>query len=342
MQNHLYSHDHVQRQVNLNEREPNENLFALTLKHHALTLRHDRTQVLQINVGAKCNQTCSHCHVNAGPARTEIMTRDTMNRIIVWLSRTDILSVDITGGAPEMNPHFRHLVESIKKLDPRRRISDRCNLTILLEPGQDDLAEFFAHHQVEIIASLPCYSQTNVDAQRGEGVFEKSIYALQSLNALGYGRDENLLLHLVYNPGGASLPGPQASLEAAYKRELERDYGIVFNRLYTLVNVPLARFANRLRQAGRLATYQELLLNAFNPNTVANLMCRTMLNVDWRGKVYDCDFNQMLDLPWRAEQQFYLWDIDPEQVKEWPVVTGDHCFACTAGAGSSCGGALVS
>jgi radical SAM/Cys-rich protein len=341
MQNEMLAHRHAKHDVDLNQGKEGVNLFAHTLRHHALTLRRERTQALQINVGKKCNQTCTHCHVNAGPARTEVMMRDTMDRIIEWLSRTDILKVDITGGAPEINPDFRYLVERIKTLEPARHVMDRCNLTILFEPGQEDLAEFLAHHRVEIIASLPCYSQTNVDAQRGDGVFEKSLRALQRLNALGYGRDENLALHLVYNPLGAHLPGSQSGLEAVYKKELEQRFGIVFNRLYTLVNVPISRFAAWLQRTGQLEKYQELLVNAFKPDTVTNLMCRTMLNVDWRGEVYDCDFNQMLGLQWSDSHPLYLWDVDPEQVVEYPVVTGDHCFACTAGAGSSCGGALV-
>ncbi len=341
MQNEMLLPRHDKQNVDRNERVKGMSLFAQTLRHHALTLRRERTQVLQINVGKKCNQTCTHCHVNAGPARTEIMTRDTMDGIIEWLSHTDILKIDITGGAPEINPNFRYLVERIKTLQPARHIMDRCNLTILFEPGQENLAGFLAHHRVEIIASLPCYSQTNVDTQRGDGVFKKSIRALQRLNALGYGRDANLLLHLVYNPLGAHLPGSQSGLEAAYKKELEQRFGIVFNRLYTLVNVPIARFAAWLQRTGQLEKYQELLSNAFNPDTVANLMCRTMLNVDWRGEVYDCDFNQMLDLKWSVKHPSYLWEFDPEQVVDWPIITGDHCIACTAGAGSSCGGALA-
>lgn len=341
MQNEMLLPRHARHNVDLKERGEVMNYFQQTLRRHALTLRRERTQFLQINVGKKCNQTCSHCHVNAGPARTEIMTRDTMNRIIAWLSRTDIPKVDITGGAPEVNPNFRYLVERVKALTPARHVMDRCNLTILFEPGQEDLAEFLAHHRVEIIASLPCYSQTNVDSQRGDGVFEKSVRGLQRLNALGYGRDKNLALHLVYNPLGAHLPGSQSGLEASYKKELEQHFGIVFNHLYTLVNVPIARFAAWLQRTGQLEKYQELLSNAFNPDTVANLMCRTMLSVDWRGEVYDCDFNQMLGLQWGNGHALYLWDVDPEQVADYPVITGDHCFACTAGAGSSCGGALA-
>lgn len=322
------------------------NRFLQTLQQHDLTLTHDATRVLQINVGKRCNQTCVHCHVNAGPKRTEIMTRATMERILAWLAQTDVPVVDITGGAPELNPHFRYLVAQIKALEPRRHVMDRCNLTILFEPGQDGLAEFLTEHEVEIVASLPCYGPENVEQQRGVGVFDKSIHALQKLNSLGYGLQAKLPLHLVYNPGGASLPGPQDALEAAYKEELMRHFGIVFNRLYTITNMPIQRFATFLRRNGQWQEYQELLANAFNPGAVAGLMCRDTLNVGWQGEVYDCDFNQMLGLQWRGgvggqPKPLYLWDIDAAQVAGRPVLTGDHCFGCAAGSGSSCGGALL-
>ena len=317
------------------------NRFTQTLQQHGLELRHGATQVLQINVGKRCNQTCAHCHVNAGPARSEAMTRETADLILDWLARTDIPTVDITGGAPELNPHFRYLVERIKVLAPARHVIDRCNLTILFEPEQQDLAEFLASHQVEIVASLPCYSSENVDAQRGDGVFDKSIAGLQKLNALGYGTDARLPLNLVYNPVGAHLPGPQAELEADYRSELQGRFGIAFNRLYTITNLPISRFAAFLRRSGQLEAYQELLANSFNPASVAGLMCRSTLSIGWRGEVYDCDFNQMLDMQWRNGKPLHLWDIAPEQVQNRPILTGDHCFGCTAGAGSSCGGALV-
>ncbi len=317
------------------------NRFAPTLEQHQLSLQHDRTQVLQINVGKRCNQTCAHCHVNAGPGRSEVMTRETVNRIVEWLAQTDIPTVDITGGAPELNPNFRYLVESIKALAPTRHIIDRCNLTVLFEPQQDGLADFLAAHTVEIIASLPCYSAENVDAQRGNGVFDKSIAGLQKLNALGYGADEDLPLNLVYNPVGPHLPSPQEQLEADYRRELKEHFGIVFNHLYTITNLPIARFAAYLRRSGQLEDYQRLLVNSFNPASVAGLMCRNTLNIGWRGEVYDCDFNQMLDMQWRNGKPLFLWDIKPEQVVGRPILTGNHCFGCTAGAGSSCGGAIV-
>jgi len=317
------------------------NRFAHTLQQHRLTLHHEPTQVLQINVGKKCNQTCAHCHVNAGPGRSEVMTGETMARVLDWLAQTDISTVDITGGAPELNPHFRYLVERVKTISPARHIIDRCNLTILFEPQQQGLAEFLAANQVEIIASLPCYSPKNVDAQRGDGVFDKSIAGLQKLNALGYGMDARLTLNLVYNPIGPHLPGPQEELEADYRRELKEHFGIVFNHLYTITNLPIARFAAYLRRSGQLEDYQRLLVNSFNPASVAGLMCRNTLNIGWRGEVYDCDFNQMLDMQWRNGKPLFLWDIKPEQVVGRPILTGNHCFGCTAGAGSSCGGAIV-
>ena len=318
------------------------NRFASRLAAHSLALRHDRTEILQLNLGKLCNLTCVHCHVNAGPKRKEVMTRATIDRVLDWVAETDIPTVDLTGGAPEMIPDFRYLVERLKALTPPRHIIDRCNLTILLEPGYEDFAEFLAGHEVEIIASMPCYSPANVNAQRGEGVFDGSIKALRRLNSIGYGRDSMLPLHLVYNPNGAFLPGPQAELEADYKRELEEHFGIVFNRLYTITNLPIARFASWLKNNGGLAEYMELLIDNFNPETVRGLMCRNTINVSWTGEVFDCDFNQMLKMPWReGKRALRLWDIDPATLTEREILTGDHCFGCTAGAGSSCGGALV-
>jgi radical SAM/Cys-rich protein len=314
--------------------------FGQTLADHSIDLRRARTDVLQVNVGKLCNLTCVHCHVNAGPKRKEIMTRETIDRVIDWLAKTDIPKVDITGGAPEMVPGFRCLVERVKSLD--RHVMDRCNLTILLEPGYEGLAQFLAQHEVEVIASMPCYSAANVNAQRGEGVFEASIKALQLLNSLGYGAAPGLPLHLVYNPNGAFLPGPQAELEADYKRELKEHFGIVFNNLYTITNLPIARFASYLRNNNLFADYLLLLKEAFNPATVEGLMCRNTLSVGWTGQVFDCDFNQMLKMQWReGERGLHLWDIDPEAIENRPILVGDHCFGCTAGAGSSCGGALI-
>jgi len=307
-------------------------------------LRRGRVETLQINVGKLCNQVCSHCHVNAGPGRREIMHRDTIDRILDWLAATDIPKVDLTGGAPEMIPDFRYFVERLRALG--RHVMDRCNLTILLEPGYEGLAEFLAGHRVEIIASLPCYEPENVDAQRGSGVFGKSIEALQRLNALGYGSDPVLPLHLVYNPLGARLPGPQAELEAAYHEQLRSRFGIVFNRLYTITNMPIARFAAWLRRQGLYDSYLRLLVDSFNPATLPGLMCRTTLSADWRGRVYDCDFNQMLNLAWEANgtasaRPVHLWELDPLSLEGRTILTGNHCFGCTAGAGSSCTGALA-
>jgi radical SAM/Cys-rich protein len=317
------------------------NQFAEKLSFHGFEFRHGKTEVLQINVGKLCNLTCSHCHVDAGPGRKDIMTRETIDRVVSWLDATDIPTVDLTGGAPEMIPEFRYLVERLKSLKTPRHIIDRCNLTILLWPGNEDLAQFLAGHKIEIIASMPCYSPENVDAQRGEGVFDESITALQLLNSLGYGKEIELPLHLVYNPVGVNLPGPQAELEADYKRELAKHFGIVFNRLFTITNMPLARFASFLRHAGEYDNYQRLLVDSFNPNTVKGLMCRNTINIGWGGEVFDCDFNQMLKMQWEdGGAPLYLWDIDPTEVKTRPILGGNHCFGCTAGAGSSCGGAL--
>jgi len=311
--------------------------FASTLAGHGLSLRRSQTEILQINVGKLCNLTCTHCHVNAGPKRREIMTRETVDRIISWLAATDIPTVDLTGGAPEMLPDFRHLITRLRQLD--RRIIDRCNLTILLEPGYEDVAEFLAANQVEIVASMPCYSPENVHAQRGDGVFDASIKALQQLNALGYGT--RLPLDLVYNPLGANLPGPQAELEADYKRELSGHFGIYFHHLFTITNLPVSRFASYLRHNGQYESYMELLVQAFNPATVAGLMCRNTVSVGWQGEVYDCDFNQQLGLQWKNGKPLFLWDIDPATLDNRAIATGEHCFGCTAGAGSSCGGAVV-
>ncbi len=318
------------------------NRFSAKLAEHSLPLRHKRTEVLQVNVGKLCNLTCVHCHVNAGPKRKEIMTRETIDRTIEWLAETDIPTVDLTGGAPEMIPDFRYFVERLKALTPPRHIIDRCNLTILLEPGFEDFAEFLARHEIEIVASMPCYSPDNVNAQRGNGVFDASIKALQVLNSLGYGTDPRLPLHLVYNPNGAFLPGPQAELEADYKRELQEHFGIVFNHLYTITNLPVSRFASWLKNNNKLDEYMQLLIENFNPATVNGLMCRNTINVSWRGEVFDCDFNQMLKMQWRdRDQPLSLWDVDPDQVENREILTGTHCFGCTAGTGSSCGGALI-
>jgi radical SAM/Cys-rich protein len=311
---------------------------ALTDHGHGRLARAPLSE-LQVNVGRLCNQACNHCHVDAGPKRTEIMTWDTMERILAWAASAAIARVDITGGAPEINPNFRRFVDRF--LSRGVAVTARCNLTVLLQPGQEDLASWYAERRIRIVASMPCYTRENVDAQRGDGVFEKSIEALRRLNAAGYGRAAELVLDLVYNPGGAFLPGDQAKLEADYKQRLGAEFGVVFNRLLTLANLPINRFAHFLERTGQQEKYSRLLEDNFNPATLPALMCRHLLSVDWLGRVYDCDFNQMLDLPLGGGAARHLWDIDAAALAGAPIATGRHCFGCTAGSGSSCGGALV-
>lgn len=294
-------------------------------------------EVLQVNLGYRCNQACTHCHVAAGPDRTELMDRDTSLVVLDFLAWAKISVLDLTGGAPELNPCFRELVKSARKLGVR--VIDRCNLTILEEPGYEDLAEFLAEQQVEITASLPCYLEENVDKQRGRGVFRKSIAALKRLNRLGYGQGKGLILNLVFNPQGPVLPPPQRQLEAAYKTYLKDRFGIEFDHLYTLTNLPIQRFAHALTREGRLEEYMALLRASFDPANLAGLMCRTTLSVDWQGYVYDCDFNQMLKLPQGGRRQ-HLRDLDPTTLTGAPIKLAEHCYACAAGQGSSCGGAL--
>jgi len=317
------------------------NRFSDRLTAEGRELRRTRPEILQVNVGKLCNLTCTHCHVNAGPKRKEIMTRETIDRIIDWVAQTDIPTVDLTGGAPEMIPDFRYFIDCVKALRPSRHVIDRCNLTILLESGYQDLGTFLAQKKIEIIASMPCYSAKNVNAQRGEGVFEGSIAALKLLNRLGYGLAGDLPLHLVYNPVGPFLPPPQQELENDFKRELTTNFGIVFNELYTITNLPIARFASYLRHNNKLEEYMELLIENFNPATINGLMCRNTISVGWQGEVYDCDFNQQLGMQWKNGKPLFLWDVDPTEIENREIMTGDHCFGCTAGAGSSCGGAIV-
>ena len=312
--------------------------FSLLLTQHSLELKRDMPRVLQLNLTARCNQTCAHCHVNAGPARREEMSLEVLRRILGWLDHTPLpLEVaDLTGGAPELHPHFRWLVGELKSRG--LMVMDRCNLTILSEPNQEDLAQFLAHHEVEVVASLPCYGPENVDAQRGDGVFDLSIRGLQQLNSLGYGRDPKLQLNLVYNPLGASLPPAQAALEAAYKERLREDFGIEFNHLFCLANLPIARFGAQLRRDNSHGAYLDLLEHSFNRATVGGLMCRTTLNVGWNGELFDCDFNAMLRMQ-RSDAPF-IWDVGNDGLAGREVLVGNHCLGCTAGAGSSCGGAL--
>jgi radical SAM/Cys-rich protein len=297
-------------------------------------------EVLQVNLGKLCNMTCSHCHVDAGPDRREVMTRETAEACVRALAASDIPILDLTGGAPEMNPNFRWMVEEAKRLG--RHIMDRCNLTILHAPGHTDLPEFLAAHGVEIVASLPCYSETNVDAQRGSHAFERSIDALRQLNVLGYGQpDSGLRLTLVYNPVGAGLPPPQDQLEQDYRRELAGRYGVVFSRLFTIANMPIGRFLNYLLRTGKFDDYLGRLIVAYNSAAAAGVMCRTTLSVDWKGQLYDCDFNQMLGLPLHQSLPQNIRDLDPERLAHRMITTGQHCYGCTAGGGSSCRGVIV-
>jgi radical SAM/Cys-rich protein len=304
-------------------------------------IRHKPVETLQVNLGYKCNQSCLHCHVNAGPTRTELMAPETVFEVIACLKAMNIRTLDITGGAPELNPHFRLLVESARQLGVR--VIDRCNLTILFEPGQESLAQFLAAQQVEITASLPCYLEDNVDRQRGKGVFGTSIRALQALNALGYGRQgSGLKLNLVYNPQGPVLPPDQAALQRDYQQRLLDGYGIVFNELYALANMPIQRFGSTLVTKGQFDPYMKLLKDAYRAENLDTVMCRTLLSVDWQGYVYDCDFNQMLDLPleWKGRARTHLRELIAADLDDNPIVVKDHCYGCTAGQGSSCGGAL--
>ncbi|HZO47319.1 MAG TPA: arsenosugar biosynthesis radical SAM (seleno)protein ArsS [Xanthobacteraceae bacterium] len=305
-------------------------------------IRRARLDTLQLNVGYRCNQSCVHCHVDASPHRTEEMPAAVADIALAFLERRKITTLDITGGAPELNPQFQRLVRSARARGVH--VMDRCNLTILEEPGQENLAEFLAAEQVEVVASMPCYLADNVDRQRGQGVFDKSIRGLQRLNAVGYGRDgAGLVLNLVYNPQGASLPPPQEALEADYKRVLGERYGIVFNRLFTLANMPIKRFGSMLAIKGELDRYLDVLRSAHADANLDHVMCRNLISVDWRGFVYDCDFNQMLDLPLRhgAQPRVHLSDLLDADLTDRPIRVAGHCYGCTAGQGSSCGGALA-
>jgi radical SAM/Cys-rich protein len=314
------------------------------MRHYGFpALRRARLETLQVNLGYKCNQSCLHCHVNAGPTRTEMMSRETLADVLVFLQVSQVKTLDITGGAPELHPHFRELVTRARELGVH--VMDRCNLTILEEPGQEDLGGFLQRHRVEIVASLPCYTEELVDRQRGKGVYDKSIRALKQLNALGYGTE--LPLNLVYNPQGPSLPPAQDKLEADYKRILGEMYGIVFNRLYTLANMPIQRFGSTLVTKGQFNDYMRLLHQAHSDANLETVMCRTLISVDWRGYVYDCDFNQMLDLPLQlggkdrqGAPRVRLAELIGRDIAGNPIAVRDHCYGCTAGQGSSCGGAL--
>lgn len=304
-------------------------------------LRRAQLTTLQVNLGYRCNQACVHCHVNAGPTRTEMMDARGVALVLDVLARRGIGTLDLTGGAPELHPQFRRLVRAARSLGAT--VIDRCNLTVLQEAGQDGLADFLAAQQVRIVASLPCYTQENVDSQRGAGVFDRSIAALRELNARGYGRDDSLVLDLVYNPLGPVLPGPQDTLQADYKCELGERFGIVFNRLLTLANMPIKRFGSTLISKGKFAAYITLLNDSHRPENLERVMCRELVSVDWQGYLYDCDFNQMLglalQLPGRPRP--HLRDLLDHDLAGRPIAVADHCYGCTAGQGSSCGGALA-
>jgi radical SAM/Cys-rich protein len=303
-------------------------------------LRPTGIDTLQINVGKKCNQTCQHCHVDAGPDRTEVMSRDVVEACLRTLGSSDIKTLDITGGAPELHPDFREIVTRARELD--RKVMDRCNLTVLLLPNYSDLPAFFAENSVEIVCSLPHYREKQTDSQRGEGVFAESLEALHRLNDLGYGRPgSGLEIHLVTNPVGAFLPGSQAELERDWKRQLDDRYGITFNRLYTITNMPISRYLHWLEESGKLEAYMQRLIDAFNPVAAADVMCRNTLSVGWDGTLYDCDFNQMLNIPVESKISTSILDFDATQLGDRSIQVGPHCFGCTAGAGSSCGGAIT-
>jgi radical SAM/Cys-rich protein len=313
--------------------------FTQTLESHDLPYLH-RTQLsdLQINLGYLCNQACEHCHVEAGPKRTELMDWETMEKVLNWAERAGIRSVDLTGGAPEMNPHFRELILAFQ--DQGAEIISRCNLTILMEPGFEGMAKWYADHKIRLVSSLPCYTRKNVEQQRGKGVFGKSVDALLRLNDYGYAQDPDLPMDLVYNPGGAFLPPAQATLEQDYKTHLKEDFGIEFSRLLTITNLPIKRFEHYLKRTGQLESYLSLLVENFNPCTVSSLMCRQLISIDWQGNVFDCDFNQMLEMPLGGVTREKLWNLDVGELDGSPIAVGTHCYGCTAGAGSSCGGAL--
>lgn len=303
-------------------------------------INRDQLEILQVNLGYKCNLSCVHCHVNAGPSRTEMMDRETVELLLVFAQRHNISVLDLTGGAPEMNPHFQFLVERARAMGIE--VIDRCNLTILSEPGFEGLADFLAEQAVTITASLPCYEEENVEKQRGKGVYSRSIEALQQLNSLGYGKDDKRNLHLVYNPLGAVLPPPQKQLQSDYKRELKERHGIVFNQLYSITNMPISRFGSVLMSKGIFDEYMTLLKNNFSTENLSTLMCKNLISIDWQGFVYDCDFNQMLDMPLIAssKNKTHLRQLLDKDITGNEIMIADHCFGCTAGQGSSCGGAL--
>lgn len=313
--------------------------FEMALKQHGIEGKRQGLQTLQLNLGNLCNQSCNHCHVGAGPDKTNLMTKETMDRILSLLKAEHSLQVvDITGGAPEMNPHFRYLVTALKQMG--LEIIDRCNLTVFSEPGQEETPQFLANHQVQVIASLPCYLEENVDAQRGNQVYQKSIEGLKKLNALGYGKaNSGLVLNLVFNPSGMGLPPAQAALEKDYKAYMLEHHGITFNQLLTITNMPIKRFKERMETMGKLKDYEALLVEKFNPQAAQNVMCKELVSVSWNGRLFDCDFNQALDIAVSSGKS--IWDISSLSQMDRDIVFKNHCYGCTAGSGSSCKGALI-
>jgi radical SAM/Cys-rich protein len=317
--------------------------FAERLNPYNRGLQRRVVDALQVNLGRYCNLACIHCHVESGPTRKEMMSREKVDAVLRVLARSEIPTLDITGGAPELHPDFDYLVTSAREFG--RHVMDRCNLTVIFEPGKDYLPEFFKRHKVELVCSLPCYSEENVDKQRGKGTFDLSIRALQRFNEIGYDQTGgDLILNLVYNPVGPHLPPPQAQLEQDYKRILREQFGIVFNHLFCLTNMPITRYATHLKLRGEYDRYVELLEANFNAATIDQVMCRSLISVGWDGKIYDCDFNQMLDLPICDDRgdPLEISSLSLDKIRNRSITVGNHCYACTAGSGSSCGGALVS
>lgn len=323
----------------MNNINASETAFERALKAYGIAGKRQGLQTLQLNLGNLCNQACNHCHVGAGPDQKDLMTKETMDRILHLLKgEHDIRVVDLTGGAPEMNPYFRYLVKALRQLD--LEVIDRCNLTVLSEKGQEDTAQFLADHQVQVIASMPCYLEENVDAQRGNQVYRRSIEGLKKLNALAYGIENSpLTLSLVFNPSGMGLPPAQGALENDYKAYMSEQHGIVFNQLLTITNMPIKRFKTAMEKMGKLKDYEAQLVAKFNPQAAENVMCKDLISVSWDGRLFDCDFNQALDIPVNSGKN--LWDLASLKEVDDDIVFKNHCYGCTAGSGSSCKGALV-
>ncbi len=317
----------------------NQSRFEKQLEAHGIQKYRNNINTLQLNLGNRCNQACNHCHVGAGPDKNDLMKKEAIDRILELLQKTKgIEIIDITGGAPELNPHFKYLVMKVRQMG--YQVIDRCNLTVLLEQGQEETAQFLADYQVQVVASMPCYLEKNVDAQRGDKVYKKSIEALQILNKLGYGnKGSGLELNLVFNPSGMGLPPAQSALEGDYKAFMLQNYGIVFNQLLTITNMPIKRFKERMEEMGNLSAYETLLTEKFNPEAADRIMCKDLVSVAWDGKLFDCDFNQALSIPVTSERT--LWDIHSFNEVDRDIVFKNHCYGCTAGNGSSCKGALI-